>query len=43
MTLSAVFGRTPRIAAILAALLVLSACMTEKPVIEATGAPVGGA
>ena len=41
MTLSAVWERTPRIAGGLVALLIVSACMTEKPVIEATGAPVG--
>src|SRR4029078_8345995 len=41
MTLSAVWERTPRIAGCLVALLIVSACMTEKPVIEATGAPVG--
>src|SRR3954453_14683050 len=41
MSLVQHLGRKARTAGALAALLVVSACVTEKPVIEATGPPVG--
>jgi peptidoglycan-associated lipoprotein len=41
MSLVPNLGRLAPIACAVAALLLVTACMTEKPVVEATGAPVG--